>query len=53
MSKLLCNVLKMSGVANPPNDPPGCAPGSGYGSYRPRSALYTVKYVMKWYTSTN
>jgi len=26
MSKLLCNVLKISGGANAP---PGCAPGSG------------------------
>jgi len=28
-------------------------PSSGYGSYRLRSALYTLKYAMKWYTSTN
>jgi len=27
MSKLLCNVLKISGGAYAPNSPPGCAPG--------------------------
>jgi len=27
MSKLLCNVLKISGGENAPNAPPGCAPG--------------------------
>jgi len=26
---------------------------SGYGSYRLRSALCTLKYATKWYTSTN
>ena len=28
-------------------------PSSGYGSYRLRRALYTLKYAMKWYTSTD
>jgi len=28
-------------------------PSSGYGCYRLRRPLYTLKYAMKWYTSTN